>query len=85
MEMQSPRFEWGQRVRAAENLFNDGSHPAKTSDALLVRKDEQGEIVQVGMHLDSGTVVYKVEFASNHVIGCLEPELLPWHSKGESQ
>lgn len=85
MSMSTPKFEWGQRVRAARNLFNDGSYPEQPASALLVRKGEAGEIVQIGCHMESGTVVYKVEFALNQIIGCLEPELMPWQSSGESQ
>jgi len=85
MESQQPRYEWGQRVQAAEDLFNDGSHPEQEAHGLLVRAGEAGEVVQVGRHSDSGTIVYKVEFALNQVVGCLEPELLPWPTQGEAK
>ena len=79
-----PQFDWGQRVRAIENLFNDGSHPEHPANALLVRKGEAGEVVQVGKHVESGAVVYMVEFALNQIIGCFEPELMPLESRGEA-
>jgi len=82
MEATNPRFEWGQRVRAAANLFNDGTFPEQPANALLVRKGEAGDIVQVGRHEDSGTLVYLVEFALNQVVGCIEPELMPWRPGG---
>ena len=85
MEATNPRFEWGQRVRAAANLFNDGTFPEQPANALLVRKGEAGDIVQVGRHADSGTVVYLVEFALNQVVGCIEPELMPWRPGGGLQ
>lgn len=85
MEAGNPRFEWGQRVRAVADLFNDGSYPERPSNALLVGAGEAGEIVQVGRHADSGSFVYKVEFALNQVIGCMEPELTPWQSSVEAQ
>jgi len=85
MEATNPRFEWGQRVRAAANLFNDGTFPEQPANALLVRKGEAGDIVQVGRHEDSGTVVYLVEFALNQVVGCIEPELMPWQPGGGLQ
>jgi nitrogen fixation protein NifZ len=69
MESSAPRYEWGQRVQAAADLFNDGS----------------GEVVQVGHHTDSGTVVYMVEFALNRIVGCFEQELEPWQSNGGAQ
>ena len=40
------KYEWGQRVRAAADLFNDGSFPDQPVDALLVRAGDAGEIVQ---------------------------------------
>jgi nitrogen fixation protein NifZ len=85
MEANAPRYEWGQRVLATADLFNDGSYPDQPSEALLVQNGEAGEIVQVGQHTDSGTVVYLVEFALNRVVGCVEQELAPWQSNGGAQ
>jgi nitrogen fixation protein NifZ len=82
MDSDKPRYEWGERVRAIADLFNDGSYPEQPLDARLVQCGEAGEIVQVGRHTESGTVVYMVEFALNRVVGCLEPELLPLLSNG---
>ena len=56
-----------------------------TTEALLVQSGEAGEVVQVGHHTDSGTVVYMVEFALNRVVGCFEQELEPWQSNGGAQ
>ncbi len=80
MEIANPRFERGQRVRAAQNLFNDGTYSEQTANALLVRRGEAGDIVRVARKVDSGAVVYMVEFGLNQVIGCLEWELMPWCS-----
>jgi len=85
MEAGKPRFEWGQRVRAVTDLFNDGTYPERSSDALLVGAGEAGEIVQVGRHVDSGGFVYMVEFSLNQVVGCMEPELAPRQSSAEAQ
>jgi len=82
MDASTPRYTWGQRVQAAEDLFNDGTYPEQPLEALLVQSGETGEIVQIGKHTDSGTVVYMVEFARNRVVGCLEPELLLSQSNG---
>jgi nitrogen fixation protein NifZ len=81
----TPRYEWGQRVLAAADLFNDGSFPDQAPQALLVGNGEVGEIVRVGQHTDSGTAVYMVEFALNRVVGCFEQELAPWQSNGGAQ
>jgi nitrogen fixation protein NifZ len=78
----NPRFDWGQRVQAVTDLFNDGSYPEEPMDALLVGAGESGEIVQVGQHVDSGATVYIVEFAADRLIGCFEPELTPAESRG---
>ncbi len=70
-----PKYQWGQRVRAARDLVNDGSYPARGADELLVDVGAVGEIVRVGTHEESGTPVYLVEFSSSLVVGCLEEEL----------
>jgi nitrogen fixation protein NifZ len=80
-----PRFDWGQRVQAARDLFNDGSYPEHPADSLLVREGDPGEIVQMGRQIESGAVVYMVEFALDQVIGCFEPELTPLQSRGAAQ
>lgn len=80
-----PRYEWGQRVQAATDLLNDGSYPDQELNALLVSKGEAGEVVQVGKYTDSGTIVYLVEFASDRVVGCFEPELTMAQHPGEAQ
>jgi len=85
MEAGKPRFEWGQRVRAVTDLFNDGTYPERPFNALLVGAGDAGEIVQVGRHIDSGSFVYMVEFSLNQVVGCMEPELAPRQSSAEAQ
>jgi nitrogen fixation protein NifZ len=66
-----PRYEWGQRVRAA--------------DALLVSEGDAGEIVQLGKQIDTGAAVYMVEFATDMVVGCFELELVPVNLRGDAQ
>jgi len=73
--LREPIFEWGQKVLATVDLVNDGSHPDHPPEALLVRADSPGEIVNVGHHAESNTPVYLVEFADGMVVGCLEEEL----------
>jgi len=69
------RFDWGQRVVAQVDLYNDGSYPDVEPDALLVRAGEQGEIVQVGVQQELNRAVYLVEFGPARVVGCFEEEL----------
>ena len=75
IEPRPAKYQWGQRVAAALDLYNDGSYPDRPHDALLVRAGEHGEIVQVGTHTESNTPVYLVEFNERHVVGCLEEEI----------
>jgi nitrogen fixation protein NifZ len=77
IEPASPKYQWGQRVRASLDLYNDGSFPDWPPDALLVCNGDPGEIVQVGTHTDTNTPIYLVEFAEHRVIGCLEEEIAP--------
>jgi nitrogen fixation protein NifZ len=77
IETAVPRYQWGQRVRASLDLYNDGSFPDWPGQALLVRNGDLGEIVQVGTHTETNTPVYLVEFAENRVVGCLEGEIAP--------
>jgi nitrogen fixation protein NifZ len=73
---QQAKFEWGQRVRAVEDLFNDGSYPDQPLDVLLVRTGEAGEIVNIGMIEETKRPLYLVEFDGTRlVVGCLEEEL----------
>jgi len=77
IEPRMPKFQWGQRVAARTDLHNDGSFPDAGLEALLVSIGDHGEIVQVGMHTDSNTPVYLVEFGERRVVGCMEEEIAP--------
>jgi nitrogen fixation protein NifZ len=72
-----PKFDWGRRVRAVTDLFNDGAFPDREPEELLVKAGEAGEIVQVGSHVETETTIYLVEFGEKLVIGCLEEEIEP--------
>jgi nitrogen fixation protein NifZ len=69
------KYQWGQKVIAMIDLLNDGSYPEVDSEALLVSRGTQGEIVQTGIHEESNTAIYLVEFPGNKVVGCLEDEI----------
>jgi nitrogen fixation protein NifZ len=71
------RYDWGHRVIANVDLFNDGTFPGCEDGALLVAKGSPGEVVQVGMHVETNTPVYLVEFSERCVIGCAGDELAP--------
>lgn len=70
-----PIYQWGQRVRAVDDLINDGSFPGVPKEAVLVAGGTVGEIVQVGAHTDSNTPIYLVEFSERVVVGCFEEEI----------
>ncbi|NNM81714.1 MAG: nitrogen fixation protein NifZ [Burkholderiales bacterium] len=74
-DLREPKFQWGQQVRSLIDLRNDGSFPDAGDDELLVQTGTVGEVVQTGMHQESNTPVYIVEFAGGKVVGCLEAEL----------
>jgi nitrogen fixation protein NifZ len=77
VEPRQPRYRSGQRVVALLDLYNDGSYPDQPAGALLVNAGDAGEIVQSGMHVESSTPVYMVEFDQRQVVGCLEEEISP--------
>lgn len=74
-EPQEMKLQWGQKVSANSDLFNDGSYPDHPADALLVKAGDLGEIVQVGTHVETNTHIYLVEFGGRLVVGCLEGEI----------
>ena len=75
-----PIFDWGMRITAAVDLFNDGSHPHAPEGALLAPKGTPGEVVRVGHAGEPPVPVYLVEFPGSVLVGCLEEELTPTHA-----
>jgi nitrogen fixation protein NifZ len=75
MEPRLPKYQWGQRVKALVDLYNDGSFPDALENGMLVNTGETGEIVQVGTHTESNIPVYLVEFGERLVVGCFEEEI----------
>lgn len=80
IEPRQPSFAWGQRVVALCDLHNDGSHPEREPDALLVPAGSVGEVVNVGHATEANEPVYLVEFVGTFgtvVVGSVEDELAP--------
>ncbi len=76
-ETRLPKYQWGQPVVAAIDLYNDGSLPdAPEEDVLLVVEGGPGEIVQIGHHEEANMPIYLVDFGTV-VLGCLEEEIRP--------
>lgn len=71
------KYQWGQRMVATADLFNDGTYPDREPEALLVSTGTPGEIVNVGYHEELNLPVYLVEFEAGGVVGCLEEEITP--------
>ncbi len=76
VEPRLPRYSPGWEVRAAVDLYNDGSLPDAPEDALLIATGGPGEIVQVGRHEEANVPLYMVDFGLV-VLGCLEEEIQP--------
>ena len=45
LEPREPKYQWGQRVTAAIDLFNDGSHPEVPESELIVAAGTPGFLV----------------------------------------
>lgn len=75
IEQRDASYQWGQQVVALVDLINDGSHPDREPESVLVEAGSEGEIVQVGHHTELNHPVYMVEF-DGLVVGCLEEEIL---------
>ena len=77
IEPREAKYQWGQRMVATADLFNDGTYPEREPEALLVSTGTPGEIVNVGYHEELNLPVYLVEFEAGGVVGCLEEEIAP--------
>lgn len=77
IEPREAKYQWGQRIVATADLFNDGTYPDREPEALLVATGTPGEIVNVGYHEELNLPVYLVEFQESAVVGCLEEEIMP--------
>ncbi|WP_442754131.1 nitrogen fixation protein NifZ [Methylocystis sp. JAN1] len=58
-----PYFDYGDRVRAKRTIRNDGTFPGKDIGEILVKKGEEGFIVNIGTFLQQ-FYIYGVEFDS---------------------
>lgn len=75
IDLRQPKYQWGQKVFAEVDLYNDGTYPDHDKDAVLVAAGSAGEIVNIGHHQDANVPIYLVEFTSGLVVGCLEEEI----------
>jgi nitrogen fixation protein NifZ len=84
MDLREPKYPWDLEVRAAVDLYNDGSLPDIPEDLLLVAAGGPGEIVQVGHHTDANIPIYMVDFGVC-VLGCLEEEIEPMTARAPKE
>lgn len=76
IDRREPKYRWGLEVRAAVDLYNDGTLPDIAEDQLLIAEGGPGEIVQVGHHEEANQPVYMVDFGLC-VLGVREDEIVP--------
>jgi nitrogen fixation protein NifZ len=74
-DLREPLFHEGQRVRALDDLVNDGTFPDAAPEALLASAGQRGVVVQVGQVTETNAPVYMVEFGPRLVVGCFEHEI----------
>ena len=72
-----PCFSYGEKVRSRRTIRNDGTFPGKDIGDVLVKKGEEGFVVNIGTFLQQ-FYIYGVEFASTgHKVGMKRKELEP--------
>lgn len=70
-----PYFDYGAKVRAKRTVRNDGTYAGKEIGEILVRKGEEGYVVNIGTFLQQ-FYIYGVEFKeSGHRVGMKRKEL----------
>jgi nitrogen fixation protein NifZ len=80
--MMNARWDYGEAVRLARNVRNDGTYPGMDPGDFLVRRGSVGYVIDVGTFLQD-QVIYSVNFLDEgRVVGCREEELIgaddPW-------
>ena len=72
-----PTFAYGEKVRSRYVVRNDGTFPGKDVGDVLVRKGEEGYVVEIGTFLQQ-FYIYGVEFfESGYKVGMKRRELEP--------
>lgn len=79
--MADDRYDIGEMVYAAEDLFNDGGVPEMAADGLIAGAGRRGVVVNTGyLEADERQAIYLVRFEGTDGIlgppvGCLPEEL----------
>lgn len=71
-----PAWEYGDAVRVARNVRNDGTFPGIATGDLLVKRGSVGHVVNIGTFLVD-QLIYSVRFLdAQRVVGCRVEELI---------
>ena len=80
-----PFFNYGEKVRSRRTIRNDGTYAGKDIGEILVRKGEEGYVVNIGTFLQQ-FYIYGVEFVTTgHRVGMKRKELDPVHALAEEE
>ena len=72
---QPPAFTYGEKVRSRRTVRNDGTYVGKEIGELLVKKGEEGYVVNIGTFLQQ-FYIYGIEFpGTGHRVGMKRKEL----------
>ncbi|SMF28804.1 nitrogen fixation protein NifZ [Alteromonadaceae bacterium Bs31] len=72
-----PKYDYGEEVRVARNVRNDGTYPGKEVGELLLKRGAIGCVNDVGTYLQD-QLIYRVNFlGEGKTVGCREEELIP--------
>ncbi len=80
-----PAYNYGDRVRAKRTVRNDGTYAGKDIGEILVKKGEEGYVVNIGTFLQQ-FYIYGVEFMSTgNRVGMKRKELDPANPVNEME
>jgi hypothetical protein len=72
-----PLYNYGDKVRARRTIRNDGTYPGKDIGDILVKKGDEGVVINIGTFLQQ-FYIYGVEFyATSNRVGMKRKELEP--------
>ena len=75
MDLRPPRFDWGLRVLAGDDIFNDGTFTGAEVGEVIVKKGDVGFIISIGTYLQQ-FYIYGVDFYERgHLVGMKGREL----------
>ncbi len=80
-----PLYNYGDKVRARRTIRNDGTYPGKDIGDILVKKGDEGVVINIGTFLQQ-FYIYGVEFyATSNRVGMKRKELEPVDFEDEDE